>query len=267
MQWLKKIIMQSVDLYFQHRTVPVPPADRLRKCKLVSHRGEHDNRNVFENTLEAFELAYGAGVWGIELDLRWTKDLNPVIFHDPDTDRLYGKDYRINQLRLIELKRIFPQIPTLDEVVERFGHKMHLMLEIKKTDYPDPEYQSRRLISGMASLKPGLDYHLISLSPDMFRHFDRFPTIYCLPIAQLNLRSISSLAIRNNYGGILGHYLMISRRYQHRHGRHDQKIGTGYAESANCLYRELNRGVEWIFSNHAADLQQTVHNRLKTVGP
>jgi glycerophosphoryl diester phosphodiesterase len=32
-------------------------------------------------------------------------------------------------------------------------------------------------------------------------------------------------------------------------------VGTGYVRTPNCLFRELNRGVDWIFSNHAAEVQ------------
>lgn len=266
MQRIKHFIIHSVDTYYKNRTVPVPAVDRLRGCKLISHRGEHDNRTVYENTLPAFERANRAGVWGIELDLRWTRDLEPVVFHDPDTRRLFGENNRISRLRVDELNHIFPQIPTLKDVVERFGQKMHLMLEIKPEFYPEPDHQCRRLTAQLAALKPGIDYHLISLSPDMFRHFDPFPARFCLPIAELNLRAISNMAIRERYGGILGHYLLVNRRYQDRHGRHDQKIGTGFADSPNCLYRELNRGVEWIFSNHAATLQRVIDDRLKAAG-
>jgi glycerophosphoryl diester phosphodiesterase len=42
-----------------------------------------------------------------------------------------------------------------------------------------------------------------------------------------------------------------------------QKMGTGYIGSKNCLFRELNRGIEWIFSNNAADLQKIVQHLLK----
>lgn len=262
MQRIKKIILHSLDIYFSRRSVPLPRTDRLRSCKLVSHRGEHDNREVFENTLQAFEWAYRAGVWGIELDLRWTRDLEPVIFHDPDTRRLFGDHSRIGQLRLDELHRMFPLVPTLDQVVERFGQKMHLMLEIKSEIYPEPDYQYRLLMSKLTSLKPGTDYHLISLSPPMFRHFSRFPSRFCLPIADLNLPIVSKIAIREQHGGILGHYLLVSDRYQNRHGRHGQKIGTGFAESPSCLFRELNRGVEWIFSNQAAVLQQVINKHM-----
>jgi len=46
-----------------------------------------------------------------------------------------------------------------------------------------------------------------------------------------------------------------------KHRQKDQRVGTGYPGSKNCLLREVNRGVEWIFSNNAGELQEII-NRL-----
>ena len=36
---------------------PEPALSDLQNCKIVSHRGEHDNKSIRENTLAAFEKA------------------------------------------------------------------------------------------------------------------------------------------------------------------------------------------------------------------
>ena len=40
--------------------------------------------------------------------------------------------------------------------------------------------------------------------------------------------------------------------------------GPDYVRAPNCLFRELNRGVDWIFSNHAAEVQALL--RRSSVG-
>jgi glycerophosphoryl diester phosphodiesterase len=40
-------------------------------------------------------------------------------------------------------------------------------------------------------------------------------------------------------------------------------LATGYVNSKNCLFRELNRGVEWIFSDNAVELQKVVNQLLQ----
>ena len=42
-----------------------------------------------------------------------------------------------------------------------------------------------------------------------------------------------------------------------------QKIGVGYPKSKNNLFREINRGVEWIFCNDAVRLSGILRTELK----
>ena len=42
-----------------------------------------------------------------------------------------------------------------------------------------------------------------------------------------------------------------------------QNIGVGYPRSKNNLFREINRGVEWIFCNDAVGLSNILRAELK----
>jgi glycerophosphoryl diester phosphodiesterase len=120
--WLESRLMQICDSIFAIVPQQVPTLENLGKCKIISHRGQHDNITVFENTLSAFDHALEtAGIWGIELDFRWTKDLHPVVAHDPDLQRLFGSNLRIAETTLAELKQHCPLVPTLEEVLLRYG--------------------------------------------------------------------------------------------------------------------------------------------------
>ncbi len=48
----------------------------------------------------------------------------------------------------------------------------------------------------------------------------------------------------------------MSSRLIKKHTSHQQKIGTGFTRSRYCYYRELNRDVEWIFTDHAIKLSK-----------
>ncbi|MFN2166628.1 MAG: glycerophosphodiester phosphodiesterase, partial [Anaerolineae bacterium] len=76
---LEPAFHRVVDAIYRRRPQPFPGRERLRRCKIIAHRGQHDNRGVPENTLAAFKAARSCGVWGIELDIRWTRDLVPVV--------------------------------------------------------------------------------------------------------------------------------------------------------------------------------------------
>jgi glycerophosphoryl diester phosphodiesterase len=69
---------------------------------------------------------------------------------------------------------------------------------------------------------------------------------------------LSDLALREGYGGISGHYLLVGSRRIRRHQGRGQAVGTGFVQSRYGLYREVHRGVDWIFSDRAAYIQQLV---------
>ena len=80
-------------------------------------------------------------IYGVEFDIRWTKDLVPMVFHDPDLQRVFGSSERLANLTSTELRQRFPLIPNLSEVVQHLGQHKHLMIEIKEEHYPEPEHQ------------------------------------------------------------------------------------------------------------------------------
>ena len=256
-------IRQILDRFYARWPQAVPDKDRLQHCKIISHRGDYDNRNVFENTMNAFDRAKDQGVWGIEFDLRWTKDLNPVAIHDADLRRVFGLDFSIRQVTLAELKYRCPLVPSLAEMIQRYGKKIHLMIEIKAEHYPNPVGQNRILSEHFASLEPEKDYHLLTMRPEMFNLIECVPRSAMLPVAHFNFSQLSKMAIAQNYSGLAGHYVLLTRSRLKKHKELKQKLATGYVNSKNCLFRELNRNVEWMFSDNAVELQKIVNQLLQ----
>ena len=262
--------MNICDSIFSVLPQQVPSLENLSKCKIISHRGQHDNINVFENTLPAFDAVLKTnGVWGIELDFRWTKDLFPVVFHDPDLNRLFDSNLRISEVTLARLKKHFPQIPTLEEVLLRYGGMLHLMVEAKEEYYPQPDKQNLILKKLFSKLVPQRDYHLLSLDPKMLDILAFVDSFAKIPIAIFNAKTLSKISLRNKYAGLGGHYLILQKKIVKKHLDFGQKIGVGYPKSKNNLFREINRGVEWIFCNDAIGvnfiLQKELRNAKKLV--
>jgi glycerophosphoryl diester phosphodiesterase len=80
---------------------------------VLSHRGYH--ADLPENTLEAFELAVGMGVDGIETDIRLSADGLPILFHD----RLSPDGREVDSLSRRELcDAAGYTVPTLDAALE-----------------------------------------------------------------------------------------------------------------------------------------------------
>ena len=92
-----------------------------------------------------------------------------------------------------------------------------------------------------ASLVPRQNYHLMSLTPEMFDLITFVPTSTLIPIATLNVPHFSQLALAKDYCGIAGHYLLLTNAKLAKHRKKGQLVGTGYPASKNCLFREINR--------------------------
>lgn len=110
--------------------------------QVIAHRGAKHIRP--ENTLAAFDQALVEGADGMELDLQLTRDGLPVVFHDHTLRKLGEPRQRLSGLTLAQLReRDFgawfdpayagEAIPTLDEVLRRYGHRTQLCLELKAT--------------------------------------------------------------------------------------------------------------------------------------
>ena len=101
-----------------------------------AHRGLHcEDRSVPENSLEAFRLASRAG-YGAEMDVRLTKDGQVVVFHDDTLERMCGVPGRVDEksydeLKLLTLAGTNQRIPLLTEVLETYGGRGPLIVEIK----------------------------------------------------------------------------------------------------------------------------------------
>lgn len=255
-QQVLNLLMATVDAVMSVIPRPLPDESALRNCKIISHRGEFDNRTVMENTLPAFLNARAAGVWGIECDIRFTRDLVPVICHDATTGRVFDLDIILAEVDFADLRARLPGVPTLEEVITQFGENTHLMLEVKEFSGDLLPQQREALRQCLASLEPGRDFHILSLDVERFTLAEFLPVNACLPVAETNVKSMSKTALEQGYCGLSGHYLLLTDHLRQRHADAGQIIATGFPRSRNCLYRELNRGIEWIFSNDAVYLQR-----------
>ncbi len=122
------------------------------QVEITAHRG--DSSKALENTLPAFEKAIESGFGWIELDVNETKDNVPVVFHDCNLKRIMGKDARMRDLTLEELKALHPagsmgpafkdiKIPTLEEVLNTCKGKIHINIEVKEDAGQSSDFTDR----------------------------------------------------------------------------------------------------------------------------
>jgi glycerophosphoryl diester phosphodiesterase len=234
------------------------PADPAR-LKLVAHRGAYivgRNSPAPENTLTAFDRCLKQNIWGIELDVRLTKDGEPVVHHDPACGRLYQRpDIEIASTSFATLRHELPQIPHLQEVTERYGKQLHLMIELKESWRQRRPLQSQlqRLLS---QLEPAVDYHLLSLVPDYLEGFRQLPASALMDVATTNTKDI----IRQNYqlghGAVAGSFALFNQTAIDQLKAAGKSIGTGQVNHPDIVNREAARGIDWVFSDQPLRLNK-----------
>lgn len=117
-----------------------PNNKRLEKFKAfenvyISHRGLFNNKDIPENSLEAFKLTVKNG-YGSELDVQLTKDNKLVVFHDESLKRMCGVDKNLRDLTYEELQNLNLlntniKIPLFKDVLEILKKDTPLIVEIK----------------------------------------------------------------------------------------------------------------------------------------
>ncbi len=108
--------------------------ERYKGVKFA-HRGLHDSEKA-ENSLSAFAAAVEHG-YGIELDVRLSKDGELVVFHDDTLDRVTDATGRVDTMTAEELSRVRlsgteDTVPTFREVLKLVDGKVPLLVEIKE---------------------------------------------------------------------------------------------------------------------------------------
>ncbi|MCP3983869.1 MAG: glycerophosphodiester phosphodiesterase [bacterium] len=117
-----------------------------RRPLVIAHRGA--SGQLPENTLPAYELAIEMASDCIEIDLHRTRDGHLVITHDEELAGLGGEgeiaDASLEEIRQLDAGR-GERVPTLDEVLDRFGSRIPFNLELKRgmhAAYPGLEAQA-----------------------------------------------------------------------------------------------------------------------------
>ena len=117
----------------------------LSRPIIIAHRG--DKTHAPENTLAAFKMAAENGADAIEFDVKLTADGRVIVLHDPTVNRTTNGIGKISHLPFAAVKELdagawFSDIfrgeciPSLDEVFETVGKRLHFNIEL--TNYASP---------------------------------------------------------------------------------------------------------------------------------
>jgi glycerophosphoryl diester phosphodiesterase len=151
---------------------PDRPTDWLT-ARPFAHRGLHGG-GISENGMAAFEAAI-AGRYGIECDVRPSRDGAAFVFHDARLDRMAGRDDRLADLDAAVLDGVaLPDggmIPRLSALLARCGGQVPLLVEIK-SDGRDIDPICRAVAHDLTSW-PDAPVAVMSFNPRAIRWFAR----------------------------------------------------------------------------------------------
>ena len=102
---------------------------------IIAHRGVHNEKDIIENSLEAFKEAVNKN-YIIELDVHFLKDGEVVVFHDDNIERMTGinknlKDCTYDEIRNIKLLNKNTYIPKFSDVLKLVDGKVPILIELK----------------------------------------------------------------------------------------------------------------------------------------
>lgn len=248
----------------------------MSKPLVLAHRGA--SAYAPENTLAAFRLAFGMGADGIELDVMLTRDRVPVVIHDDSVDRTTNGKGAIKQMALAEAQLLdagswFDQkfhaekIPTLEQVLEEFGTRGIVNIELKSR-FPQSDglelavaqviertHTAERVL--ISSFNPLALYRITKIKPSLERGLLYSPALpiylrrtWLRPLARPNaLHPPSSL--------IDSKFVAWARRKGYR-------INTWTVDDPNEMKRLVALGVDAIMTNKPDLLREVVGTTRKT---
>lgn len=125
------LVAVIVALIVRHKTWTAQPWPQhaLTVPRYQGHRG-YWKEGAQENSLDSFRAAKARGLAMIEFDVRLSKDLIPVVFHDDNLDRIAGRSELASELTAAELKQ-FANAPSLEDVLLASDIPQLLNIELK----------------------------------------------------------------------------------------------------------------------------------------
>ncbi len=116
---------------------------------LIAHRGGVVDDQHPENSPGSLQAAIDRGYWMIEVDIRRTKDGEPILQHDGTFGRFYGVDRAVEDMTWAQVSKLRSEPGGTSpihfrEVCRMCQGKVGLMLDIKGDGFPREFYEHLR---------------------------------------------------------------------------------------------------------------------------
>lgn len=148
------------------------------KILKIAHRG--DVNGGVENSLEALESAKKKGADYAEMDIQLTRDNHFVVIHDYNLRRLTGRDARVRDLDLNEIRKLTiyengfeSKIPTFEEYIKKAEKlKIKLLVELKPSG-DEPENFAEMFVNEFRKLGVEQKFKTMSLDLNLMRKIEK----------------------------------------------------------------------------------------------
>ena len=114
--------------------------------------------------MAAYKAAIDDGADGFECDVRLTKDKQMLLWHDSDMQRIAGSSARIADSSFAEIKRLYPQAMSLEELlILARDNKKELAIETKHP-VPTGSLVEKKIMQLIQQEKQSADIFVMSFS-------------------------------------------------------------------------------------------------------
>jgi glycerophosphoryl diester phosphodiesterase len=254
---------------------------RSQAVEIIGHRGASEDAP--ENTLASFRLAWKQNADAAETDVYLSKDGEIVVIHDANTRRVGGRDQKVVDQTLAELKQLDigrwkgdqwagERIPTLAELLEIIPQGKRLFIEIKC----GPEIAPRLVQVLQAAKKRPEQTCLISFSYDVMQRVKKdLPALKCYWIVQLKRSrktsawspTLAEIIRKTKAAGLdgvdFGDAPVIDRDFVAKVKKAGLGVYTWTVNSTNEADRLEQAGVNGITTNRPGVLKEYFQGRLE----
>ncbi|HDR8184065.1 TPA: glycerophosphodiester phosphodiesterase [Bacillus thuringiensis] len=238
--------------------------------KNIAHRGA--SAYAPEHTLPAYTLGKQLKGDYIEIDLQMTKDRHLVAMHDETVNRTTNgtglvKEHTLEEIKQLNTGSLFNEkhpnlakkefedanVPTLEEIIETFGHNANYYIETKSPDeYPDMEEKLLEIIKHYEISDNVIIQSFSEESLQKIHSLDvNIPLVQLLPykkavqLTELEIKKYKTYCI-----GLGMNYKYIDSAYVKRIKKHGLEVHPFTVDNEKDMKKLLLWGVDGMFTNY-----------------
>lgn len=208
---------------------------------LLGHRGAPTAGSAPENTLAAFDLAFGQGCDGFEFDVRLSGCGRAVVCHDAKVNGLAIARTTCSQL---------PPLPRLEDVIRRYGSQGFLDIEVKVRGV------ETKVLAALREYPPERDYVVSSFLPAVVLELKaRSEVVPVGIICQKSSQLVGWRKLPVDY--VIVHKSLVTRRLVQLLHSAGRRIFAWTVNDAPTMLRLAGWGVDGIISDKTKLLVRT----------